>query len=415
MQSSAPQGALRRPFRDLSNLAGVLLPAVLMLSACGGAAAPASSSAAAAAGKPAVSAAVSPAAATAASPQAAQTSGQTAAAGWDQVVASARQEGTVFLGIPPGPQYQPAITAAFGKAYPGIKVETANLVGATFSARIAQERAAGQYTFDAWIGGAGVDIYNLVHDGVFDPLKPEIMLPDVLDDSKWLGGSFDGRFGDLTKKFSFNFGASQTEAAVVNRDFIPESTLSKFDDLWKPEFKGKIVWQDPRQSGSGVNVAAIVLKVYGEQKLRDLWTTQQVTIATDERQMANWVAQGTHPIGVGLVRNRGLDLLKEQGVGKNILSVFFSIPLSAPAAHSLLAINRPPHPNARKLMLNWILTQDGQTVLSKAVSTNSARLDVPIVDPNTEVPRDKETLDSQAEAFAPLRVQANKLATEIFK
>jgi iron(III) transport system substrate-binding protein len=398
----------RRAFLRLTCGAGFGLASALVLTACGGTATPASSPASSAA-TGAASAAGSGAAAASAAAQA------KAPAGWDQVVAAARQEGTVVLGVPPGPQYQPAISAAFDKTYPGIKVEMTNLVASDFTARIAKERAAGQFAWDAWIGGPDVDVYRLAHDGVFDPLKAEIMLPDLLDDRKWLGGSFDAQFSDTDKKLTFNFGASNSEGAFVNRDFIPDTALAKYDDLWKPDFKGKIVWQDPRQSGSGVNQAAVILKLYGEAKLRELWTNQQVTISTDERQMADWVARGVHPIGVGLVRNRGIDLLKQQGVGLNIKSIAAPVPLNIPGGHSLVAINKAPHPNARKVMLNWLLSQEGQNVISQAVSVNSRRIDVPIVDPATQVPKDQTTLNTQAEEFVPFRSQANKIAAELFK
>jgi ABC-type Fe3+ transport system substrate-binding protein len=220
------------------------------------------------------------------------------------VVAAARQEGKVVLGIPPGPQYEPAIREAFGKAYPGIEVEMLNLHAAQFTARIAKERAAGEYAFDAWIGGPDVDVYRLAKEGVFDPLRDDMMLPEVVDDSAWLGGLAQ-RFSDEAGKYTFAFGARNSEGGYVNRTSIPESQLAKYEDLWKPEFRGKIVWQDPRQSGSGVNAAAIIIQVYGEQKLRDLWSSQQVAISTDERQMAEWVARGRNPIGIGLVANPG--------------------------------------------------------------------------------------------------------------
>ncbi|HLQ33593.1 MAG TPA: extracellular solute-binding protein [Chloroflexota bacterium] len=329
-------------------------------------------------------------------------------------MAAARQEGKVVLGVPPGPQYQPAITSGFEKAYPGIAVEITNIHAAGFTARVAKERAAGVFAWDAWIGGPDVDVYQLANDGVFDPFKPEIVLPEALDDSKWMEG-FDAGFSDKGKKFTYDLGANGGGRIFANRDFVPESALATWEDLWKPEFKGKIVWQDPRQSGSGVSTASIMLKLYGEQKLRDLWSQQQVTISTDERQMADWLARGTQPLGVGLVRNRGIDLLQQQGVGRNIQPVASPVVTNSPGAHAVVAINRPPHPNARKVMLNWLLTQDGQRILADAAKVNSRRLDVPIVDPSTAVPKDAKTFNPQAEEFAPLRQQANKIAQEIFK
>src|SRR5229473_2195994 len=61
--------------------------------------------------------------------------------------------------------------------------------------------------WDAWIGGPDVDVYQLANDGVFDPFKPEIVLPEALDDSKWMEG-FDAGFSDKGKKFTYDLGAN---------------------------------------------------------------------------------------------------------------------------------------------------------------------------------------------------------------
>src|SRR5262245_57717396 len=171
---------------------------------------------------------------------------------WERAIAAARQEGKLTIAIPPGPQYEPAIREAFGKVVPGIELEMVSLLGGQFRVRVEKERAAGQYTWDVCVCGPGADTYRLVHDGVFDAIRDDLLLPEVLDDSVWLTG-FESRFSDEARQYAFNFGASNDTGAMVNRDLIPESELSTYDDLWKPQFRGKIVWFDPRGTGSGVN------------------------------------------------------------------------------------------------------------------------------------------------------------------
>lgn len=333
---------------------------------------------------------------------------------WDKVVAAARREGKLSINVPPGQQYEPALREAFGKAFPGIEIELINLLGGQFRVRVEKERAADQYAWDACICGPGVDTYRLIKDGVFDPIMDDLMLPEVLDDSKWLGG-IGARFSDEAKKYAFDFGATNTVGGVYNRDLIADPALTKYEDLWKPEFRGKIVWFDPRGTGSGTNAAAIVLHVYGEEKLRELWTTQQIQLSNDDRQMAQWVIRGVRPIAIGMVYNRGIMPLQQEGVPMNIGNFPYPVPLAIPGPHSLQAVNRPPHPNARKLFVNWLLTREGQTVLAQAIATNSARLDVPIFSPDEEVPRGVPTLNTQSEAFADTRTRAGAIGREIFK
>ncbi|HEY7064149.1 MAG TPA: extracellular solute-binding protein [Chloroflexota bacterium] len=333
---------------------------------------------------------------------------------WDALVAAARAEGKLTLAVPPGPQYEPAIREAFAQTFPGIQVEMVNLLGGQFRQRIEKERAADEYDWDACICGPGADTYRMAKDGVFDPVLDDVVLPEVLDDSKWLGG-IASRFADEAKQYAFDFAASNNEGGFVNRDQIPESALSSYDDLWKPLARGKIVWFDPRGSGSGLNAAAIILHVYGEQKLRELWTDQQIQLSTDDRQMAQAMVRGTRPITIGMVQARGLAPLQQEGLTMNVGSFPYPIALDIPGPHGLLVVNRPPHPNARKVFVNWLLAREGQIVIGKALGTNSARLDVPIFDPNTQVPTQGPTLNTQSESFVATRQQATAIARELFR
>jgi ABC-type Fe3+ transport system substrate-binding protein len=52
-------------------------------------------------------------------------------------------------------------------------------------------------------------------------------------------------------------------------------------------------------------------------------------------------------------------------------------------------INRAPHPNASKLFVNWILTQEGQAAYVRNVLNNSRRKDVDPGDPATVLPPGK--------------------------
>jgi len=53
-----------------------------------------------------------------------------------------------------------------------------------------------------------------------------VLLPEVLDDSKWLGG-FDGGFLDKGKKSGFGFALYVTATIYVNHETIPESQIQE--------------------------------------------------------------------------------------------------------------------------------------------------------------------------------------------
>ena len=63
----------------------------------------------------------------------------------------------------------------------------------------------------------------------------------------------------------------------------------------------------------------------------------------------------------------------------NVKGIAGPRPAASPGAHGLTVVNRAPHPNARKVYVNWMLGPDGQRVFAE-ISANSARLDLPPVD-----------------------------------
>src|SRR5262249_40514244 len=141
-------GRARRSSTDISKLRfdltrGLAAVALVLLAAslgCGPAAQPAAPAGKLAESPAAPLPAAQAAAAAPAGSSSASTSGQ--ASGdqtWERVQAAARQEGKLIIGVPPGPQYEPALRETFGKAYPGIELEIVNLHTTPWSARVAKE------------------------------------------------------------------------------------------------------------------------------------------------------------------------------------------------------------------------------------------------------------------------------------
>ena len=306
-------------------------------------------------------------------------SGQSWKAEWEKTLAAAKKEGRVVVAGAPGQSYRDALTA-FRKSYPDIQLEFVGLQGRDFGPRIVQERRAGQYLWDVHVGGAGSPFLIMLPNGVLDPLGPSIVFPDILDDSKWLGGFKDG-FMEQEGKYIYGFGGYLSAAVFVNRDMVPESEFNKPEDLWNPKWKGKIVWHDPRAGGNGSNQAVLLLVNFGEGAVRRLLDDQAPVITEDYRQQVEWVAQGRYPIGIGVIETT-LRSFQKEGVGKNIR------PLKDPKLTSVvsgfgcvMAINRAPHPNAAKVYINWLLSQEGQGIYAKVSGDNSRRLDVAPGDP----------------------------------
>src|SRR5262249_44452373 len=103
---------------------------------------------------------------------------------WDQLLAAARQEGKVVVVRPPGEVYRAAL-ADFQTHFPDIALEYAGLSGRDFNPRVLSERAAGQYLWDVLVGGPESVNLELKPAGALDPVKPALVRPDILEDSKW--------------------------------------------------------------------------------------------------------------------------------------------------------------------------------------------------------------------------------------
>jgi ABC-type Fe3+ transport system substrate-binding protein len=333
---------------------------------------------------------------------------------WEKVLAAARKEGKVVIAIPLGEAY-PKVIAAFQKAHPEIKAEPFSLHTRDFMARYHKEREVGQVLWDALIGGPDSDIYRAANQGYWDPIKPNLLLPEVLDTSKWRGG-IDSAFSDKNRTFAFNYVRRITEGFFVNRDAVTESDLRDVDGLWDARWQGKIVWHDPRSVGAGVNGGLLITLNYGEKRLRDLWTQQKIAVVGDQRQLIEWVVRGRYPIGAGLIERELKATFQVNGVGLNVKPLPLPGVIAAnPGSNSIVLVNKAPHPNARTVFLNWLLSRNGQAAVVQAVQENSIRVDVPVPEPDRVPPEGKKTINPQGEEMSPQRLTINKIAREIFK
>jgi iron(III) transport system substrate-binding protein len=175
---------------------------------------------------------------------------------WDQVAAAARQEGTVVVSGPAGANYRLPLTAGFEQANPGVKVEFTAIAAAQLWPRLLREREGNVFTWDVLVNGHNPDVYKAKDDGLLVDLRSQLLLPEVLDDSKWLGG-LDRLFTDKEKRFVVSFLAYSTTALYVNREFVSPAELPSTKELTDPRLRGKIAIFDPR----GVGQAAATFSI----------------------------------------------------------------------------------------------------------------------------------------------------------
>jgi len=332
---------------------------------------------------------------------------------WEKTLAAAKKEGKVVVAGPPGQTYRNGLVQ-FSKAYPEIQLDYVGLQGRDFAPRIVQERRAGQFLWDVHVGGASSVLSIMVPQGAVDPLTPALILPEVQEESKWLGGFKDG-WMDHKNQLIYGFIASLSFAVHVNRDLVPETEFGKVEDLWNPKWKGKMIWHDPRAGGSGATQAYVIHQNLGEEALRRLLRDQEAAVTEDYRQQAEWLVQGRYPIGIGLI-DPVLRGFQKEGVGKNVK------PLKEPKLSSIISgfgnlaiINRAPNPNAAKVYINWLLSREGQAAWAKATGDNSRRSDVAPGDPEFLPKPGVKYINAQKEEAQALRKKIYEIAKESLK
>ena len=299
----------------------------------------------------------------------------TVRADWESTLAAAKKEGKVSVITDVTATLRDALTLEFQKKY-GISVELFGISGREVAPRVAAERKAGQFLWDIYIHGSTTALEAMIPMGAFDPLEPALILPDVKDAKTWRGGAIE--FLDPGKVVMvmtpFHRGIIFYNTKLVN-----PKEFKSHKDLLNAKWKGKMVVDDPRRAGPGVATFTFFYlhPELGPDFIRALGK-QQMTILRDYAQEVDAVGQGRYPLLIGAADFVAINRAK-QGVPIGIVDarqLKEGTDLS-PTNGNLALFNRAPNPNAAKIYINWLLSNEGQTIFARANGYVSARLDVP--------------------------------------
>lgn len=299
---------------------------------------------------------------------------------WDELIAAAKKEGTLAITTGLGAGYRTAVEA-FKAAYPGIEVEQGQLVATQFVPKALAESKAGVNNHDVVVTShatAGLSMYT---NGLMDPVRDAIMVPELKDDKTWRGG-FEAGFPDKDKKWAYAAFQILSDYLWINTDIISPNEIKSVDDLLNPRWKGKIISGDPRSNGYGSTPGTALRIAYGDDIIRKLWKDQEVVLTVDSRQLAEGVIRGRYPISIGM-DYAILNSFRQEGLGKNVMALQIPQMQSVSAGQDVLYIFKTkPHPNAAKVFVNWYLSKEGQTAWAQAGLNNSRRADVAPLSPD---------------------------------
>ena len=296
---------------------------------------------------------------------------------WEVTLDAAKKEGKVNIYM----YRYGKVLDVFRTDYPEIRPFLLTGTGAQIITKIMAERRAGRNLAD--VIGLGSSNYRILHHQakMLEPIQPALMLPEVIDESRWFGGKH--RYLDPEGKYVFGYLANASYAQLYyNTNLVNPKEFTSYYDLLKPKWNGKIVALDPR---SKTEMGGTMQFLYynpelGPAFIKQFFGSKAITFSRDARQMIDWLGQGKFAICFGC---SGALKAKNQGLP---IEIFDTSPWKEGATFSvgggtLSFPSQAPHPNAAKVFINWYLSRKGQMVLQKLGDPdeppNSARTDIP--------------------------------------
>jgi ABC-type Fe3+ transport system substrate-binding protein len=163
---------------------------------------------------------------------------------------------------------------------------------------------------------------------------------------------------------------------VVNSDLVKPSAIKTWNDLLKPEYKGKIAIYDPRVPGPGVANSSYIADALGLDYVKKLYVGQEPKFSREGRQLVEWLARGVYAIAVGFGAS---DIEDFKAAGIKNLEVLYDIEGTALPIIGNFYPHIPkkaPHPNAAAVFMNWFASKPGQDANGHAQVLWSRRTDV---------------------------------------
>ncbi len=299
---------------------------------------------------------------------------------WNTLIKAAQAEGKIetFICCGIGRKVSRKMGPFFEKKF-GIKWTNSTGSSNQNADRILAERRAGRFTLDLWMGGARTSQARLMPVGALAPLKPLLIHPEVLDASAWYGGGLTF-LDEKNRAYILSWGGDSSTAEITyNTNLVDPKEIKSYNDLLKPKWKGKIVMRDPSSAGTLQNTAFYYMHPkLGKPFLRRLLTEMDVTLASNARQAAEWLALGKYSVCMFACR-REVQRARRQGlpVDERFPHVLKEGSRIGIGGSNVFAMDNPPNPNAQKLFINWWLTREGQRLAQGVDGTNSLRVDIP--------------------------------------
>ena len=232
----------------------------------------------------------------------------------------------------------------------GIEVEFANAPWEETAFRIINEGQAGAVNgdvFDALPAYAAVNAAGLVA-----PYQPEA------------AADYDTTFKSPDGMWTAHI--IQPTSPAVNTDQVdPADYPTSYEDLLDPRWKGKMAWTTSPSAGGPPGFIGTVLTAMGEEDgmayLRKLAEQDIANIPSNQRVVLDRAVSGENPMVLSIY-NYHVPISQAKGAPVEWIKIE-----PMPAHVGLVALLKDsPHPNAGKLLIEYILSEAGEQVQADA-------------------------------------------------
>jgi ABC-type glycerol-3-phosphate transport system substrate-binding protein len=157
---------------------------------------------------------------------------------WNDIVETAKREGSVVVVGPQGNETREALTVGFQKKYPAIKVEHSSTAGAQLPPKLLAEQKAERYNVDLLVQGTTTVITGLMPVKAVIPIEPYLVGPNSRDSSAWFNKRFS--FADEAAQYNLVMSVYILPPYVYNPTLVDAKEINAWNDLLAPA--GRASW-----------------------------------------------------------------------------------------------------------------------------------------------------------------------------
>ena len=169
-------------------------------------------------------------------------------------------------------------------------------------------------------------------------------------------------------------------APTISMSFIPmwnpklvKKDITKYTDLLDPQFKAMIVSGDPMKSESYLTYYMGLRKVLDKGFMQKL-AKQDIVWFTRSPDVTTKVVTGERPVAF-MGNNRTAYVAAMEGAD---IKVLFPKEGTLVLSNPFVILKKAPHPNAAKLLIDYVNSKEGQTLMVEKSGYFTGRDDVPV-------------------------------------